>query len=283
MSVRSRVFGALFLAFLVPAVAVAVPLGSSFSYQGQLSQSDTPVDGTVHLRFSLWDAARTGDPPTGGTQIGSSQIAANVVVDDGLFSAAVNAGGEFGASAFNGEARWLQIEVCTDGTCASGTVLGARQPMTATPYAVGPWQLEGTSLNYPGGRVAIGTTAPAARLGVKGDGDTSPTTGTPIARFSRGNADLAASALDPDPKRQPRMDGNESRRVVHPVRRDVRLRARRHRPGRGSEPLLRRPARERRVVPAGNRGSHGGEHASHGVHLARRVRSGRASNTARGR
>jgi hypothetical protein len=167
MSVRNSLLGALFLAFLVPAVAVAVPLGSSFTYQGDLSQSGIPVTGTVHLRFSLWDAAGTGVPPTGGTQIGSSQIVSNVTVDGGLFTAQVNAGGEFGATAFNGQARWLQIEVCTDGTCASATVLGPRQAMTGTPYSLGPWQISGTSLNYVGGKVGIGTASPANALHIK--------------------------------------------------------------------------------------------------------------------
>ncbi|NOT32838.1 MAG: hypothetical protein HOP12_01575 [Candidatus Eisenbacteria bacterium] len=63
---------------------------------------------------------------TGGTQTGANQIAATVPIDDGLFNALVDTCDEFGAQAFNGEARWLQIEVCTDGTCASTTVLVLR-------------------------------------------------------------------------------------------------------------------------------------------------------------
>jgi hypothetical protein len=167
MSVRNRVLGAILLALLIPTVAVATPLGRSFTYQGELNQSGTPVDGTVHLRFSLWDAAGAGTPPTGGTQIGSSQIVANVSVDDGLFTAEINAGDQFGASAFNGQARWLQIEVCTDGSCTSSTVLGPRQALTAAPYALGPWQIVGTNLNYSGGNVGIGTSAPAHPLHIK--------------------------------------------------------------------------------------------------------------------
>ena len=167
MSVRRTVLGALALAFLVPAAAVAAPLGRSFTYQGQLDQAGVPVNGTVHLRFSLWDAAGTGTPPTGGTQIGASQIVSNVSVDEGLFTAEVNASDVFGATAFNGQARWLQVEVCTDGTCASTTVLGPRQSMTATPYALGPWYVNGTSLSYTGGNVGIGTTTPALALHIK--------------------------------------------------------------------------------------------------------------------
>jgi len=162
-----RLIAALSSILLIPALASAAPLERSFTYQGELSQSGVPVNGTVHLRFSLWDAPGTGDPPTGGTQVGASQIAANVPIADGLFTALVNAGGEFGANAFDGQARWLQIEICTDGSCTSTTVLGPRQALTAAPYSLGPWQLNGSDLSYTGGNVGIGTNAPAAPLDIR--------------------------------------------------------------------------------------------------------------------
>ncbi len=168
MSLHRMMLRTITLLLLLPAAAPATPLGRSFTYQGELSQSGNPVDGTVTLRFSLWDAAGTGDPPTGGNPVGSSQIVTNVPVADGLFSVDVNGGGEFGTSAFSGEARWLQVEVCSDGSCTSTTVLGPRQPLTGTPYALGPWQLSGTNLSYTNGNVGIGTTTPTSRLDVRG-------------------------------------------------------------------------------------------------------------------
>jgi hypothetical protein len=171
---RSR--NSLVLLFLAPLllralVVTAAPLGRSFTYQGQLSQSGVPVDGTVTLRFSLWDAAGTGDPPTGGTQVGNVQTLTNVPVSAGVFSVALNGGDEFGAQAFNGEARWLQVAVCADSTCGATTVLGPRQALTGAPYALGPWQATGTSLNYMGGWVGIGTNTPAHAFHIK---DTAP-------------------------------------------------------------------------------------------------------------
>jgi len=148
----------LFLTLVLPAMSSAAPLGRSFTYQGVLSQSGTPIDGTVSLRFSLWDAA------SGGTQVGASQIAAGVVAVQGVFTAEVNAADEFGPQAFNGQARWLQIEVCSDAGCTSTTVLGPRQALTGAPYALGPWQTSGANVGYTSGSVGIGTTSPAVQL-----------------------------------------------------------------------------------------------------------------------
>ena len=123
---------------LTPAAAplAATPLGTGFTYQGQLKENGAPMDGTAHLRFSLWDAAGAGSPPVGGIQIGASHLLANVVVANGLFTVPLNSGGQFGANAFNGEARWIQIEVCADAGCGAFTTLAPRQALTAAPYAL---------------------------------------------------------------------------------------------------------------------------------------------------
>lgn len=155
---------------LRPSAGVAAPLGRGFTYQGQLQQTGVPLEGTVSLRFSLWDAAGVDTPPSGGTQIGVTQTVTNATVTAGIFSVVLNSGDEFGSTAFNGAARWLQVEVCADSTCASTTVLGPRQPITGAPYALGPWQLSGTNLNYMQGKVGIGTTTPAYPLHVKATG-----------------------------------------------------------------------------------------------------------------
>jgi hypothetical protein len=157
------------LAILLASSALAVPLGTGFTYQGQLVQSGTPVNGTATLRFSLWDAAGSGSPPAGGTQIGASQILANVPVANGMFTVQLNGGGEFGASAFKGDARWLQIEVCTSPSCTAQTALAPRQPITATPYAsyaAGPWRTSGANVFVPSGNVGIGTATPQGPLDV---------------------------------------------------------------------------------------------------------------------
>ena len=153
---------------LAASPATTAPLGTAFTYQGQLNQSGSPINGAAHLRFSLWDAAGSGQPPVGGSQIGASQLVANIPVTNGLFTVQLNGGGEFGPNAFNGNARWLQIEVCADPGCGTLTVLSPRQPLTGTPYALGPWQTSGSNLTFSNGNVGIGTAAPTFPLDVHG-------------------------------------------------------------------------------------------------------------------
>ena len=105
----------------------AAPLGSGFTYQGELSRGDEPVAGPCDFQFGLWDAG------SAGTQVGITQTIPGVPLDDGLFSVLVNAGGEFGAGPFAGEARWLAVMVQCPGD--PGLVSLGRQALTAAPYA----------------------------------------------------------------------------------------------------------------------------------------------------
>jgi hypothetical protein len=100
------------------------PLGSSFTYQGQLSDGGVPATGPCDFRFVLYDAQ------IGGSQVGPIQERAHVELSEGRFG--VNL--DFGASAFTGQARWLEVAV----QCAADanyTTLG-RVALTAAPQAL---------------------------------------------------------------------------------------------------------------------------------------------------
>jgi hypothetical protein len=134
------------------------PLGTAFTYQGQLKQDGTPFEGTADFVFTLWDAAGSGNPPTGGTQVGDVQPIIALPVIAGLFTVTLNAGGEFGANAFNGNARWLDITVRNPARGGFIT-LAPRQPLTAAPYALSalhPWNKSGSDIFYDLGNVGIG-------------------------------------------------------------------------------------------------------------------------------
>jgi hypothetical protein len=111
-------------------VAAAMPLSTSFTYQGQLKKNDAAVSGDCAMAFRLYDAAEDG------VQVGSA-LSPTVPVSNSLFTVQL----DFGASAFTGDARWLGIRVQCPGDAAY-TDLGC-QPLTAAPHALyalaAPW------------------------------------------------------------------------------------------------------------------------------------------------
>ena len=109
-----------------PEAAAAGPLGTPFTYQGQLKQGGAPVNGTCDLRFQLWDAA------SGGSPVGSLVEKLGVQVTGGVFTAQVDIGG----TPFAGEARWLELAVRCPAGSGSYVILPDRQPLTAAPYAL---------------------------------------------------------------------------------------------------------------------------------------------------
>jgi hypothetical protein len=101
-------------------------LGSGFSYQGRLTDAGSPANGAYDLRFILYDAE------TGGAQVGSTVEKGDVAVTNGLFSTDL----DFGASAFNGDARWIELAIRPGASTGTYTVLSPRQAVTPAPYAL---------------------------------------------------------------------------------------------------------------------------------------------------
>ena len=113
--------GVLFLA----SAALAQPLGTSFTYQGELRASGVPASGPHDLRFRLYDTA------SGGNQVGSTVCSDNVATSEGRFTVVL----DFGAQ-FTGQQRFLEIEVRADtgldcGNATGFVPLAPRQPLTA--------------------------------------------------------------------------------------------------------------------------------------------------------
>src|SRR4029453_3581158 len=86
-------------------LAPGAAAGSGFTYQGELHQGGTPVNAICNFKFSVWDQFGAG------SIFGAIQTINGVSVAAGRFTVLLNEGGEFGPTAFIGEARWLQIEV----------------------------------------------------------------------------------------------------------------------------------------------------------------------------
>ncbi len=109
-------------------------LGTAFTYQGQLRSGGEPVTDICDFQFSLWDA------DSSGTQIGMTQTWMYVQVSNGYFTIPNL---DFGGTAFQGDARWLQIAVRCPAGSGSYTTFFPRQALTAAPYALysrtAPW------------------------------------------------------------------------------------------------------------------------------------------------
>ncbi len=146
------------------------PLGTEFAYQGQLKEAGVPVDGSADFEFTLWDAE------SGGDQIGWPVSLRQVDVVNGLFTVQL----DFGGSAFEGDARWLEITVTYPSGSGIPTTLSPRQPLTAAPYALyalsgpgsgGLWAANGDDIyNTNSGNVGIGISDPSHRLHVESAG-----------------------------------------------------------------------------------------------------------------
>jgi hypothetical protein len=121
---------ALWLGLIVIGIAgmliAQTPLGTAFTYQGRLIDSGNAANGLYDLQFALFD-----DPAT-GNQVGTALTQTNINVSGGVFTVLL----DFGASAFTGNARWLQIGVRPGGSSGSFTTLSPRQVVSPTPNAL---------------------------------------------------------------------------------------------------------------------------------------------------
>src|SRR5512140_2411187 len=121
MNQQKSVFLAIALSALSLRLAVAVvPAGTAFTYQGRLNSGANAATGLYDLTFSVWNAS------TGAAQIGSTLTNSAVGVTNGLFTVAL----DFGAGIFDGNARWLEISVRTNGA-TSFVMLAPRQSPAA--------------------------------------------------------------------------------------------------------------------------------------------------------
>ncbi len=98
-------------------------VGTSFTYQGVLSDAGAPVAGDYDFRLFLYNA------DAGGGQVGSTLLVGNVTVTDGRMTLDLDFG-----DVFDGTALWLEIHLRETGTTTYASLL-PRQRLTATPFA----------------------------------------------------------------------------------------------------------------------------------------------------
>ncbi|MBO9662812.1 hypothetical protein [Dokdonella sp.] len=135
---------------LLWSAALAAPLGSDFTYQGQLSENGQPASGSYDVQFALYTE------PSGGSPVDTIDRDA-LAVSDGLLNAQL----DFTAVPFDGQALWVEVRIRHAGG-SSYTTLTPRRALSATPYAL--YAASGT----PGPQGPIGPQGPQGPVGATG-------------------------------------------------------------------------------------------------------------------
>jgi len=105
---------------------VVVAQGTAFNYQGLLSDNGQPASGSYDMSFSVHDSSS-------GAGVGLADPVSSfaIPVSNGLFNVQL----DFGSDIFDGNSRWLEIAVRTNGGSTFFT-LSPRQPLASAPYAI---------------------------------------------------------------------------------------------------------------------------------------------------
>ena len=129
-------------------VSLANPLGTAFTYQGQLVDANQAANGFYDFQFKLFDANSAGN------QLGITIYKPDVYVTDGYFAVTLDYG-----NVFDGNNRWLEVSVCPSDQ-SDPNAYTTLSPRTIMPYPL--YAVSGT----PGPQ---GPQGPAGPQGPKGD------------------------------------------------------------------------------------------------------------------
>ena len=116
-----------------PPIAAQTAVGTAFTYQGRLTDAGSTANGIYDFQFTLYDA------PSAGSPVGGLVSQEEVAVSGGVFTVLV----DFGAAAFTGEARWLEVAVRPGVSGGAYATIAPRQRLSPTPYAIDALQFGG--------------------------------------------------------------------------------------------------------------------------------------------
>jgi Chaperone of endosialidase/Collagen triple helix repeat (20 copies) len=119
---RTALTAALLATTTVIATSAVAQTSTTFTYQGELSESGAPAEGMYEFQVRLLDSI--------GTQIGTTQTPIADLVE-GRFTIDL----DFGAGAFTADYREIEISVRSVMTGGAFTTLTPNQPLTSTPVA----------------------------------------------------------------------------------------------------------------------------------------------------
>lgn len=137
----------------------------SFTYQGYLEWNGAPANGPYDFAITIWDSGLSGMGTLIATCSDPSAPLTGYPVANGFFSFHLVPNIAL-AQVFNGDDRWLQVQVRPAGSGAYTTL--PRQPIAGVPYAWGLQPGVNMDVLYPGTLLALrntydaGTTAGSA-------------------------------------------------------------------------------------------------------------------------
>jgi hypothetical protein len=120
------------------------------SHQGYVADNTgTGITGTLPMTFRMYDDSTAGS-------LLLTQSFPSVALTKGVFNVNI----DVSTLSFSSQ-YWLETEV-------NSQTLAPRARLTSAPYSLAPWQTNGTTVYYNGGKVGIGTNNPASDLHIKG-------------------------------------------------------------------------------------------------------------------
>jgi hypothetical protein len=158
---------------------IPVSIGTTFTYQGRLMDSNSPAGGLYDFRFKLYD----NPAPLFAVQQGGTVDINDLDVMDGYFTVVLDFNEP---NAFTGDSRWLEVGVRPGDSNDPNAfvILSPRQEVTPAPYALFALNSggggDGHSLDAADGdpvdavyvdnegNVGMGTTSPLEKLDVDG-------------------------------------------------------------------------------------------------------------------
>lgn len=125
MKIKILVTAIAFILLIGP-VSITFAQTTAFNFQGRLNDGSSPANGRYDLQFKLFDSI------TGGSPIGPTNERFGLTLVNGVFSTTL----DYGASAYGGGFRFLEIGVKPFNSPNGYVVLGARQQIMSVPLAV---------------------------------------------------------------------------------------------------------------------------------------------------
>ncbi len=119
-------FFLILLLLLSAGLAQAVPLGTAFTYQGELKQLGIAANGAFDFQFEMYDAK------SAGALVTTAVLLEDVSVSNGIFTVEL----DFGPTPFTGDQLWLEVAVREGASAGGYTSLLPRQQITPAPFTL---------------------------------------------------------------------------------------------------------------------------------------------------